>query len=138
MKDLRQRFEEYFTGNLNKNYQTDLRDFEGEPYYLSPNARIAWEAWVMSDAHNQNDLCEAYTKELDELGTRNYKLRLQNIQLKTHIAALKDALNQLQESSEGVAGLHLNGDVAPWDELREGGRFEEWLMVFDEELEVDL
>lgn len=33
--------------------------------------------------------------------------------------------------SYGVAGLHLNGHVAPWHELREGGRYEEWLMDLD-------
>lgn len=30
----------------------------------------------------------------------------------------------LMSESEGVAGLHRNGDVAPWDELEPGGRFE--------------
>lgn len=30
----------------------------------------------------------------------------------------------LISESEGVAGLHLNGDLAPWDELLPGGRFE--------------
>jgi hypothetical protein len=30
-----------------------------------------------------------------------------------------------------VYGLHLNGDGAPWDSLRTGGFFEEWLLDFD-------
>lgn len=30
----------------------------------------------------------------------------------------------LMSESHGVAGLHLNGDVAPWGELEPGGRFE--------------
>ncbi len=30
----------------------------------------------------------------------------------------------LMSESEGVAGLHRNGDVAPWDELEPGGRYE--------------
>lgn len=38
-----------------------------------------------------------------------------------------EAVNVLIESSEGVAGLHLNGDLAPWVELLAGGRFEGWL-----------
>lgn len=33
---------------------------------------------------------------------------------------VQDLINE----SEGVAGFHLNGDVAPWDELLSGGRFE--------------
>lgn len=36
-------------------------------------------------------------------------------------------LNNLISDSAGVAGLHLNGDLAPWDELTEGGRFGGWL-----------
>lgn len=45
---------------------------------------------------------------------------------------LVNSLNDLIDSSHGVAGLHLNGDVAPWDELLSGGRFEEWLMSLDD------
>jgi hypothetical protein len=41
-------------------------------------------------------------------------------------------LDALIDSSEGVAGLHLNGDVASWGSLRKGGRFETWLMRMDE------
>lgn len=41
-----------------------------------------------------------------------------------------DAVRDLINNSYGVAGLHLNGDVAPWDELLEGGRFEAWLKDF--------
>lgn len=47
--------------------------------------------------------------------------------LSAGIQAVLDLINE----SEGVAGLHRNGDVAPWDELRTGGRFEEWLEKFD-------
>jgi hypothetical protein len=45
---------------------------------------------------------------------------------------LLDDLDALVDNSEGVAGLHLNGDVASWESLREGGRFETWLMRMDE------
>ena len=41
----------------------------------------------------------------------------------------------LIEDSYGVAGLHLNGDVAPWHELRTGGRYEDWLFDFDQAVE---
>ena len=46
-----------------------------------------------------------------------------------------NAAANLMDNSTGVDGLHLNGDVAPWGELRTGGRFEEWLVAFDEALE---
>ena len=42
-----------------------------------------------------------------------------------------DAVRNLISNSEGVAGLHLNGDVAPWDELMEGGEYEAWLGALD-------
>ena len=41
------------------------------------------------------------------------------------------AVENLIASSEGVTGLHLNGDIAPWDELLTGGTYEEWLIDFD-------
>lgn len=39
-------------------------------------------------------------------------------------ASLVDELDGLVGESDGVSGLHLNGDVATWDELLPGGRFE--------------
>ena len=46
-----------------------------------------------------------------------------------------NAVADLIDNSTGVDGLHLNGDIAPWNELRSGGRFESWLVDFDEALE---
>lgn len=46
-----------------------------------------------------------------------------------------EAVEQLIGDSTGVVGLHMNGDLAPWDELRTGGRYEEWLADFDAALE---
>ena len=42
------------------------------------------------------------------------------------------AVSILISESGGVYGLHLNGEVAPWDELLAGGRLEEWLLSFSE------
>ena len=44
---------------------------------------------------------------------------------------LSSALALINESY-GVAGLHLNGDVASWNELRTGGTYEDWLFDFDQ------
>lgn len=35
------------------------------------------------------------------------------------------------DESYGVDGLHKNGDIAAWDELEQGGRFEDWLYAFN-------
>ncbi len=40
----------------------------------------------------------------------------------------------LIDESEGVAGLHLNGEVAPWEELLQGGHCEEWLLDLSQAL----
>lgn len=42
------------------------------------------------------------------------------------LTKLLTALHRLAEESEGVAGLHQNGDVATWDELFDG-EFSSWL-----------
>lgn len=39
-------------------------------------------------------------------------------------ARLVDELDALVSESDGVSGLHLNGNLAPWEELLPGGRFE--------------
>ncbi|AKR48465.1 MULTISPECIES: hypothetical protein [Acetobacter] len=36
-------------------------------------------------------------------------------------------IQDLKENSEGVSGLHQNGDVADWDSLSEQGRFSSWI-----------
>ena len=51
------------------------------------------------------------------------------------IMALKAVLD-LIENSDGVGGLHRNGDFAPWAELRTGGDFEWWLKDFDKAIEA--
>ena len=55
------------------------------------------------------------------------------------MALLEKGLNavlHLIENSQGVVGLHLNGEVAPWDELRTDGQFEAWLYDFDKAIEA--
>lgn len=47
-------------------------------------------------------------------------------QLRAVLRGLVDDIQGLIAESDGVAGLHRNGDVAPWGELEAGGQFE-WL-----------
>lgn len=44
-------------------------------------------------------------------------------------------IEELMNESKGIYGLHLNGDVSPWEELRSGGKYEEWLNKFEVALE---
>ena len=48
--------------------------------------------------------------------------------LRKAVAAVQDLIDH----SGGVAGLHQNGDVAPWHDLRQGGASESWLIDFDD------
>ena len=47
---------------------------------------------------------------------------------------LDNLLNEILDlmgESDGVYGLHLNGDTSPWDELDEGGQFERLTSISD-------
>lgn len=46
------------------------------------------------------------------------------------------AVVSLIESSLGVYGLHLNGELAPWDTLRTDGGYEDWLQSLDAAVDV--
>lgn len=43
------------------------------------------------------------------------------------LRALRKDIDDLVNQSQGVAGLHMNGDVAEWDSLLPGGTFGAWL-----------
>ena len=47
----------------------------------------------------------------------------------TFQSAIISVLDLIANSS-GVSGLHQSGDIAQWDELLEGGNFEDWLIDF--------
>lgn len=53
--------------------------------------------------------------------------------IKEDVIKMKKGLESVQyliDDSTGVHSLHLNGDHAPWEELLEGGFYEEWLQDF--------
>jgi hypothetical protein len=70
----------------------------------------------------------ALREERDALAARvaEYEAKAQAL------AALVDAVDVLIAYSGGVDGLHLNGEVAPWDDLTRGGKFEGWLGALDD------
>lgn len=62
----------------------------------------------------------------------NVQLKAENEKLKAGIKAVRDLI----DDSYGVSGLHLNGEVADWASLQEGGHFEDWLLAFNEAEEL--
>lgn len=54
------------------------------------------------------------------------RLQRENAALRKGIIAVAELIAE----SDGAAGLHMNGDVAPWPTLLEGGHFESWLLDF--------
>ena len=60
-----------------------------------------------------DDIIHALCDRIDDLGSG--------------INAVRDLMNE----SEGVAGLHKNGDVAKWEDLEDCGKFCEWLFLFN-------
>jgi hypothetical protein len=83
---------------------------------LAPMCRGQVEIYIEKAA----DEIERLERERDALIAKNEALRKG-----------LNAVAALINDSHGVTGLHLNGDIAPWDELRTGGRFEDWLIDFD-------
>ncbi len=60
-------------------------------------------------------------------------------QLESEVFTLNAAITSVSDliaNSSGVSGLHANGDVAGWDELLEGGDYEEWLIDFSKALDA--
>jgi hypothetical protein len=79
----------------------------------------------------QSGIIKKLRREKTELAKSRFEL---NERLLKRIAELKAGIKSVEElidDSEGVYGLHLNGDGAPWCSLRTGGSFEEWLLDFD-------
>uniref|UniRef100_A0A6H2A473 Uncharacterized protein n=1 Tax=viral metagenome TaxID=1070528 RepID=A0A6H2A473_9ZZZZ len=79
---------------------------------------------------NREDCIEVLKERLEEHQTENAALDAENARLRAVAEAaegLVSSLNDLFISSEGVVGLHLNGDVAIWDELLENINYSVWL-----------
>lgn len=93
-------------------------------------------AWVAADTLNSpHPGCVsslAYMSQIDKdmgreyvpLYTRPPESRLREARLREALANLVQEIDDLVSESEGVAGLHLNGDVAEWDDLLPGGPYE--------------
>lgn len=88
--------------------------------------------WAQVGDNTLHGAIDHWQGEAARLKAENEALRVERDELAAHAERLKNHMLGLQQSSDGVSGLHLNGDLATWDELMEGGRFEEWLLPFTE------
>ena len=70
--------------------------------------------------HGKRIAFHTSAEEIEQLTDENEKL-------KKGISAVRNLINE----SYGVDGLHKNGDISAWDELEQGGTFEEWLLDFN-------
>ena len=105
--------------------------------------------WLLNDLKTEYDQLRARNAEL-EAEVARYKSNIDITEaatgmcgiyakLEAEVALLRKAHNAILDlinSSQGVYGLHLNGDGAPWESLRTGGQFEAWLLDFDAALEA--
>ena len=82
------------------------------------------------------EIQDAINEVIESAGTSDadWSVLLSAGQLIARLRKGISAVDVLMNESEGVSGLHLNGDIAPWDELRAGGRYEGWLLDFDKAL----
>lgn len=60
------------------------------------------------------------------------KMEQQRDALAAHVDNVHSSINDLISESQGVAGLHKNGDIAEWESLLEGGHFEGWLLCLSD------
>jgi uncharacterized Zn finger protein (UPF0148 family) len=93
--------------------QLDQRDAEIERLYQSAKAN--------------NTLARMNADQRDNLRAKNVNLLAEIERLREALKALRKDIDDLVSNSQGVAGLHLNGEIADWDSLLSGGSFGAWL-----------
>ena len=82
----------------------------------------------MSEIEHLKAEVERLTKVKNDYRKRAWGEYLRRLKAQNGLKAVVDLINE----SEGVIGLHQNGDVASWDSLQTGGAFEDWLVDFDD------
>ena len=107
------------------------KDRFGWPIRMVNGVRLCAREGCEDDEFRIDGYCSMECRDVDEVEIefRAYRADVEPV-LRSLIDGLR-AVEGLINDSHGVDGLHLNGDVAPWDELRTGGAFEDWLKDFD-------
>jgi len=69
-----------------------------------------------------------------QIAVAHYDIDLKRVRAeRNRLRRMADQWWDLINNSRGVDGLHLNGDLATWEDLLPGGRFEEWLSEMETE-----
>lgn len=100
---------------------------------------LEWDTDLSGFVHPVESFCVSSGLLIEKTDVDRWNTRIPDPMLEELAGALEnthDSVCELIDSSRGVCGLHLNGDVATWDELRTGGKFEGWLIEFDDALQV--
>lgn len=102
-------------------------------------AKAAWAAMKKGPGEEYpHDIDEWYCRKIDTLRNSASALVRRVIELEDLLKICREALEAVEsliEESEGVYELHhLDGSLAPWEVLRTGAYFEEWLLPFDRAL----
>jgi hypothetical protein len=97
---------------------------------------IAVVVIIILNSQKKNILCDNsyWRSQYEDRRTFGNLMRDERNGLRIELATARkglEAVSDLIGSSNYVGGLHLNGDPAFWQDLRTGGKYEEWLEAFD-------
>jgi len=107
-----------------------------DSFYEADKRVVGAPGSIINPSHEflKNDAIEQGVSVCFQYGSGNHspqvpddrvaELEAECARLRGLLAQLVEEVQDLMEESEGVAGLHRNGDVAPWSELEPGGQFE--------------
>lgn len=103
-----------------------VRDGEGDVCHTMAKAALRCENAIRTLADNvKTDALQAMLDEAVE------EVRLENSKIRDAASCVLHDIDNLVSNSQGVIGLHKNGDVAEWSDILEGGTFEAWLMSIE-------
>jgi hypothetical protein len=97
--------------------------------------------WKAMNEYGGWDNCETPAQiwsgfiSYEEMAAHTIAQREQIAALEARVKAadeLAKSVDDLIAHSDGVSGLHNNGDIAPWSDLEKGGSFGAWLSALED------